>query len=150
MRVAWIFSQSAALMPSFAALLPVRMEDEEVLVDGVHIGSLRGFRFEVDPAARLGDRKLLLAAAERHVPGLATARAEALTAAIGRDEAGLRLEGGQILWEDAPLARLERGRTLLAPRIVADAVLHMANLPLDVNVPFMTIMARDMPYIGRG
>ena len=33
---------------------------------------------------------------------------------------------------------------------VAEAVLHMANLPLDVNVPFMTIMARDMPYIGRG
>ena len=33
---------------------------------------------------------------------------------------------------------------------VADAVLHMAKLPLDVNVPFMTIMARDMPYIGRG
>jgi NAD(P)-dependent dehydrogenase (short-subunit alcohol dehydrogenase family) len=33
---------------------------------------------------------------------------------------------------------------------VADAVLHMAGLPLEVNVPFMTIMARDMPYIGRG
>lgn len=33
---------------------------------------------------------------------------------------------------------------------VADAVLHMASLPLTVNVPFMTIMARDMPYIGRG
>ncbi len=33
---------------------------------------------------------------------------------------------------------------------VADAVLAMAQLPLDVNVPFMTIMARDMPYIGRG
>ena len=33
---------------------------------------------------------------------------------------------------------------------VARAVLHMAALPLDVNVPFMTIMARDMPYIGRG
>ena len=33
---------------------------------------------------------------------------------------------------------------------VATAVLNMANLPLDVNVPFMTIMARDMPYIGRG
>jgi hypothetical protein len=29
-------------------------------------------------------------------------------------------------------------------------VLNMARLPLDVNVPFMTIMARDMPYIGRG
>jgi NAD(P)-dependent dehydrogenase (short-subunit alcohol dehydrogenase family) len=33
---------------------------------------------------------------------------------------------------------------------VADAVLAMARLPLDVSVPFMTIMARDMPFIGRG
>ena len=33
---------------------------------------------------------------------------------------------------------------------VAKAVLQMAELPLEVNVPFMTIMARDMPYIGRG
>jgi NAD(P)-dependent dehydrogenase (short-subunit alcohol dehydrogenase family) len=33
---------------------------------------------------------------------------------------------------------------------VAQAVRQMADLPLDVNVPFMTIMARDMPYIGRG
>lgn len=33
---------------------------------------------------------------------------------------------------------------------VAQAVAQMAALPLDVNVPFQTIMARDMPYIGRG
>jgi NAD(P)-dependent dehydrogenase (short-subunit alcohol dehydrogenase family) len=33
---------------------------------------------------------------------------------------------------------------------VGEAVLHIANLPLDVNVPFMTIMATKMPYIGRG
>ncbi|TMQ11156.1 MAG: SDR family oxidoreductase [Deltaproteobacteria bacterium] len=33
---------------------------------------------------------------------------------------------------------------------VADAVLQMANLPLDVNVQFMTIMATRMPFIGRG
>lgn len=33
---------------------------------------------------------------------------------------------------------------------VAQAVLHMAQLPLSVNVPFMTIMATKMPYIGRG
>jgi NAD(P)-dependent dehydrogenase (short-subunit alcohol dehydrogenase family) len=33
---------------------------------------------------------------------------------------------------------------------VADAVLHMASLPLDTNVQFMTIMATRMPYIGRG
>lgn len=33
---------------------------------------------------------------------------------------------------------------------VAQMVLHMASLPLAVNTPFVTIMARDMPYLGRG
>lgn len=33
---------------------------------------------------------------------------------------------------------------------VADAVVHMAGLPLDANVQFMTIMATKMPYLGRG
>jgi NAD(P)-dependent dehydrogenase (short-subunit alcohol dehydrogenase family) len=33
---------------------------------------------------------------------------------------------------------------------VARAVLYMANLPLDVNVPFITVMASQMPYMGRG
>jgi len=33
---------------------------------------------------------------------------------------------------------------------VADAVLHMANLPLQTNVQFMTIMATKMPFVGRG
>ena len=33
---------------------------------------------------------------------------------------------------------------------VADAVLYMAGLPLSVNVPFVTLMANAMPYIGRG
>jgi NAD(P)-dependent dehydrogenase (short-subunit alcohol dehydrogenase family) len=33
---------------------------------------------------------------------------------------------------------------------VADAVLYMAGLPLSANVPFMTVMATKMPYIGRG
>jgi NAD(P)-dependent dehydrogenase (short-subunit alcohol dehydrogenase family) len=33
---------------------------------------------------------------------------------------------------------------------VARAVLAMANLPLEANVQFMTIMATKMPFIGRG
>jgi NAD(P)-dependent dehydrogenase (short-subunit alcohol dehydrogenase family) len=33
---------------------------------------------------------------------------------------------------------------------VADAVLHMADLPLSANVQFMTIMASKMPFVGRG
>ena len=35
-------------------------------------------------------------------------------------------------------------------RHVADAVLNIANLPLEANVPFMTIMATKMPLVGRG
>ncbi|WP_099825562.1 SDR family oxidoreductase [Oceaniglobus indicus] len=33
---------------------------------------------------------------------------------------------------------------------VADAVAHMASLPLSANVQFMTVMATKMPFIGRG
>lgn len=33
---------------------------------------------------------------------------------------------------------------------VADAVLHMASLPPDTNVLFMTVMATKMPFVGRG
>lgn len=33
---------------------------------------------------------------------------------------------------------------------VANSVLHMASLPLNANVQFMTVMATNMPYIGRG
>lgn len=33
---------------------------------------------------------------------------------------------------------------------VADAVIHMAALPLSTNVQFMTIMATKMPFVGRG
>jgi NAD(P)-dependent dehydrogenase (short-subunit alcohol dehydrogenase family) len=36
------------------------------------------------------------------------------------------------------------------PIHVANAVLYMANLPLDANVQFMTVMATKMPLIGRG
>jgi len=33
---------------------------------------------------------------------------------------------------------------------VVDAVLYMAGLPLDANVLFMTVMATNMPFVGRG
>jgi NAD(P)-dependent dehydrogenase (short-subunit alcohol dehydrogenase family) len=46
------------------------------------------------------------------------------------------------------------GTKAVEPRMnvdhVAEAVLYMANLPLDANVQFMTIMATQMPFIGRG
>lgn len=36
------------------------------------------------------------------------------------------------------------------PRHVADAVCHMAALPLEANILFMTVMATKMPFVGRG
>ena len=33
---------------------------------------------------------------------------------------------------------------------VAESVLHMANLPLESNIQFLTIMASKMPFVGRG
>jgi len=46
------------------------------------------------------------------------------------------------------------GATEVEPRMdvkhVADAVVYMASLPLDANVQFMTVMATNMPFIGRG
>ena len=46
------------------------------------------------------------------------------------------------------------GEMMVEPRMdvehVATSVLHMANLPLDANVLFMTIMATKMPHVGRG
>jgi NAD(P)-dependent dehydrogenase (short-subunit alcohol dehydrogenase family) len=46
------------------------------------------------------------------------------------------------------------GARMVEPRMnvrhVADAVLYIANLPLDANVQFMTLMATKMPLVGRG
>ncbi len=46
------------------------------------------------------------------------------------------------------------GTTMVEPRMdmkhVADAVVHMASLPLEANVQFMTVMATKMPFVGRG
>ncbi len=43
-----------------------------------------------------------------------------------------------------------RPEPLMDVRHAADAVLYMAGLPLDANVQFLTVMATNMPYIGRG
>ena len=46
------------------------------------------------------------------------------------------------------------GTTAIEPTIevrhVVDAVLYMAGLPLEANVPTITVMATKMPFVGRG
>ena len=57
--------------------------------------------------------------------------------------------------EDTARGRLQAsGKVEAEPRMdvqdVARGVLYMAQLPLEANVQFMTVMATTMPYIGRG
>ena len=118
-----------------AALLPVTLADDEVLVDGEAIGQLSGFRFHVDPAARLADRKMLLAAAERHLPGLRSTRAEQLIEALAKaltDPAPvLALNGAVAEWDGEPVAQLGAGKALLTPRLMLDPAL--AGLAPDLR-----------------
>jgi len=43
-----------------------------------------------------------------------------------------------------------RPEPVIDVELVARAVVHMAGLPLEANVQFMTLMATKMPFIGRG
>lgn len=44
----------------------------------------------------------------------------------------------------------KRAEAQIDVSIVADTVAYLAGLPLEANVPFMTIMANAMPFMGRG
>jgi NAD(P)-dependent dehydrogenase (short-subunit alcohol dehydrogenase family) len=86
-----------------------------------------------------------------------------LTRSISLDGRPFSIACGQIDIGNAATEMTERmtagvpqanGETLVEPRMdvkhVADAVVYMASLPLDANVQFMTVMATNMPFIGRG
>jgi NAD(P)-dependent dehydrogenase (short-subunit alcohol dehydrogenase family) len=86
-----------------------------------------------------------------------------LTKSISLDGRKYHIACGQIDIGNAATDRTERmaagilqanGTTVVEARMdvrhVAEAVLFMANLPLDANVLFMTVMATQMPFVGRG
>lgn len=110
--------RSAVLMKSMgkdAGLLRVTLDkDGKVSVEGQEIGHLEGFRFIVDAAANHADRRLLLAAAEKHMPQLLAQRAEAM---IASELGELTIEHGQICRAGQPVATLHPGRFRSAPRL---------------------------------
>jgi len=86
-----------------------------------------------------------------------------LTKSIALDGRAFDIACGQIDIGNAATEMTERmtqgvaqanGAAMAEPRmdvrLVADAVLYMANLPLEANVLFMTVMATKMPFAGRG
>lgn len=64
------------------------------------------------------------------------------------DIAGCQIDIGNARTELA--AGMTGGEPMMDVKHVGDAVLQMANLPLDVNVQFMTLMATKAPFVGRG
>jgi ATP-dependent RNA helicase SUPV3L1/SUV3 len=103
-----------------ADALPVTVAaDGEVSVGPEPIGHLSGFEFRVDPSARLADKRLLLAAAERRLGDELDRRATALVEAaddlftlVVEDQGSLAVAS-----EDHVLARLAPGRSLLEPAL---------------------------------
>lgn len=87
-----------------ASALPVTLEpDGHLTVEGESIGRLEGFRFTVDPAAGVADRRMLLAAGEKALPALLAERAEwLLTQGLGE----LAISGGAIRWQNRALAEI--------------------------------------------
>ena len=102
--------------------LPVTLEqDDRLTVEGEVIGRLDGFRFVVAPDATVADRKMLLAAGEKALPGLLAQRARWL---LSEGLEQLNLEGGAILWNGQKLAQVE---------MPADFAQQRLNLDRDIT-----------------
>ena len=99
-----------------------------------------------------------------HVPYTATKHAiTGLTKCFSLDGRKYDIACGQIDIGNAATEMTDRmtagvlqanGTKAVEPRMdvrhVAETVLYMANLPLDANVQFITLMATKMPLVGRG
>jgi len=115
-----------------ADALPVTVAaDGEVSVGPEPIGHLAGFEFRVDPNARLADKRLLLAAAERRLGDELDRRARDLVEAPDHSFSLTVEEGGglAIVWDEHILARLAVGRALLEPAVRTARALDRLSVP---------------------
>jgi ATP-dependent RNA helicase SUPV3L1/SUV3 len=105
--------------------------DGEVSVGPEPIGHLSGFEFRVDPSARLADKRLLLAAAERRLGDELDRRAAALVEAPDQMFALIADQAGALAigWQEHVLARLAPGRSLLEPAVRTARPLDRLSAP---------------------
>jgi NAD(P)-dependent dehydrogenase (short-subunit alcohol dehydrogenase family) len=141
----------------------------DINLTGVFLCTQEAFRIMKDQAPR-GGRIINNGSISAHAPRPFSAPYTAtkhaitgLTKATSLDGRAYDIACGQIDIGNAATEMTERmksgvlqprGDTMVEPRMdvrhVADAVVHMASLPLESNVQFMTIMATKMPFVGRG
>lgn len=83
-------------------------------------------------SSALDGRKYGIAVGQIDIGNALTDMARAMTVGVPQADGSVRVE---------PTMDVEN---------VADAVVHMASLPLEANILFMTVMATNMPFVGRG
>ncbi len=121
LRQRFVDRRTSTLMRSTGmdtALLPVEIDtDKRVLVDGEDIGTLDGFAFRVDAGANVGERKLFLAAAQRHLAVLL--RQKARDVRMAQDvEFSLAADAERrpaLYYNQDLLGHLVKGRNLMQP-----------------------------------
>ena len=86
----------------------------------------------ITKALALDGRRYNIACGQIDIGNAATALTERMTQGVPQADGSL-----------APEARMDVAH-------VANAIVQMANLPLDTNILTMTIMATAMPFVGRG
>jgi ATP-dependent RNA helicase SUPV3L1/SUV3 len=131
----FVDKRTTALLRSIGAdarHLPVEIDGEgEVTVENHPIGRLNGFRFTVAADARAGDKRLLLAAAERRLQGEFAKRGAALVAA---EPSAFTLADSELLWAGSPVARLAPGPALSRPALKLDRALDCLDKPARAAV----------------
>jgi NAD(P)-dependent dehydrogenase (short-subunit alcohol dehydrogenase family) len=171
-RLDVLFNNAGVFTPS-ASIEDLSLENWQAAVDvnltGAFLCTRAAFRLMKDQMPR-GGRIINNGSISAHVPRPHSASYTAtkhaitgLTKATSLDGRKYNIACGQIDIGNASTDmtdKMERGilqangSTAIEPtfetRYVADAVSYMAGLPLHANVQFMTVMATNMPFIGRG
>lgn len=171
-RLDLLFNNAGIFTPS-ASIEDVSFESWQAAIDvnltGAFLCTQAAFRLMKNQTPR-GGRIINNGSISAHVPrpnsSTYTATKHAitgLTKATSLDGRKYDIACGQIDIGNASTDMTEKmergilqanGSTAIEPtfetRYVADAVSYMAGLPLHANVQFMTVMATNMPFIGRG
>ncbi|MCP3730383.1 helicase [Sphingomonas sp. MG17] len=134
-----------------ASNLPVVIGPEgEVSVEEHVLGHLRGFHFAVDADARVADKRMLLAAAEKGLARELRQRGEALIAA---EDDAFSLAEGAVTWRGAVVARLDPTGNPVRPRVRTDRSLDVLDVKTRAAVQarierwFAERIAADLPAL---
>ncbi|WP_069173108.1 SDR family oxidoreductase [Streptomyces griseus] len=172
-RLDLLFNNAGTFGPAGTPLEDLAHEDWRTVVDvnltGAFLCAQGAYRLMKDQDPQ-GGRIINNGSVSAHAPRphsvayTATKHAlTGLTKSLSLDGRPYRIACGQIDIGNAATDMTERmrsgilqanGETAVEPVMAADdvarTVLHMAQLPLEANVQFATVMATAMPYVGRG